>query len=136
MRRQQGDDIRKIDWNVNARLGHLSVKIFEEERELTDAQVVTVEPSESIRTPGAGTVSISQLSLSSAQASPDNPVVINADGSMWHWGKMWPEYDGQGAFVTLVGEYYRYSKDKEFLSYNQFKLPQDYYFGKAPLRGR
>jgi len=32
---QPGDDIRTIDWNVTARLGHPFVKIFEEERELT-----------------------------------------------------------------------------------------------------
>lgn len=32
---QYGDDIRSIDWNVSARLGHPFVKVFEEERELT-----------------------------------------------------------------------------------------------------
>ena len=32
---QFGDDIRSIDWNVTARLGHPFIKIFEEERELT-----------------------------------------------------------------------------------------------------
>ena len=32
---QFGDDIRNIDWNVTARLGHPFIKIFEEERELT-----------------------------------------------------------------------------------------------------
>lgn len=32
---QYGDDVRNIDWNVTARLGHPYVKIFEEERELT-----------------------------------------------------------------------------------------------------
>ncbi|MCL5019312.1 MAG: DUF58 domain-containing protein [Patescibacteria group bacterium] len=32
---QFGDDIRTIDWNVSARLGHPFVKVFEEERELT-----------------------------------------------------------------------------------------------------
>ena len=30
---QIGDDIRTIDWNVTARMGHPFVKIFEEERE-------------------------------------------------------------------------------------------------------
>lgn len=30
----RGDDIRSIDWNVTARMGHPYVKIFEEEREL------------------------------------------------------------------------------------------------------
>ena len=32
---QYGDDIRNIDWNVTARLGHPYIKVFEEERELT-----------------------------------------------------------------------------------------------------
>lgn len=32
---QFGDDIRTIDWNVSARMGHPFVKVFDEERELT-----------------------------------------------------------------------------------------------------
>jgi len=32
---QLGDDIRTIDWNVTARMGHPFVKVFDEERELT-----------------------------------------------------------------------------------------------------
>src|ERR671927_1296608 len=32
---QAGDDIRSIDWNVTARMGHPFVKRFIEERELT-----------------------------------------------------------------------------------------------------
>ncbi|MDD5087224.1 MAG: DUF58 domain-containing protein [bacterium] len=31
---QIGDDVRAIDWNVSARMGHPFVKLFEEEREL------------------------------------------------------------------------------------------------------
>jgi uncharacterized protein (DUF58 family) len=31
---QMGDDVRLIDWNVSARMGHPYIKIFEEEREL------------------------------------------------------------------------------------------------------
>lgn len=42
---QFGDDIRNIDWNVTARLGHPYVKIFEEERELTVMLLVDVSPS-------------------------------------------------------------------------------------------
>jgi uncharacterized protein (DUF58 family) len=32
---QLGDDVRRIDWNVTARMGHPFVKVFDEERELT-----------------------------------------------------------------------------------------------------
>jgi len=42
---QFGDDIRNIDWNVTARLGHPYVKIFEEERELTVMLLVDVSRS-------------------------------------------------------------------------------------------
>lgn len=42
---QIGDDIRNIDWNVSARMGHPFVKVFEEERELTVILVVDVSSS-------------------------------------------------------------------------------------------
>ncbi len=40
-----GDDIRTIDWNVSARIGHPYVKVFEEERELTVMLLVDVSSS-------------------------------------------------------------------------------------------
>ena len=40
-----GDDIRLIDWNVTARMGHPFVKTFEEERELTVMLVVDASRS-------------------------------------------------------------------------------------------
>jgi len=42
---QPGDDIRTIDWNVSARMGHPFVKVFEEERELTVMLLVDVSSS-------------------------------------------------------------------------------------------
>ena len=42
---QFGDDIRSIDWNVTARLGHPYIKIFEEERELTVILMVDLSGS-------------------------------------------------------------------------------------------
>ncbi len=42
---QPGDDIRTIDWNVSARMGHPYIKIFEEERELTVMLLVDVSSS-------------------------------------------------------------------------------------------
>lgn len=43
---QPGDEIRKIDWNVTARMGAPYVKIFEEEREQTVMLLVDVSASE------------------------------------------------------------------------------------------
>ncbi len=40
-----GDDVRSIDWNVTARMGHPFVKKFEEERELTVMFVVDASGS-------------------------------------------------------------------------------------------
>ncbi len=40
-----GDEVRAIDWNVTARLGHPYVKVFEEERELTVMLVADVSGS-------------------------------------------------------------------------------------------
>ena len=42
---QLGDDIRNIDWNVTARVGHPYIKVFDEERELTVMLLVDVSSS-------------------------------------------------------------------------------------------
>ncbi|MBN2012394.1 DUF58 domain-containing protein [candidate division KSB1 bacterium] len=42
---QPGDDVRTIDWNVTARMGHPYVKVFEEEREMTVMLLVDVSSS-------------------------------------------------------------------------------------------
>ena len=42
---QPGDDIRTIDWNVTARMGHPFVKVFDEEREMTVMLLVDVSSS-------------------------------------------------------------------------------------------
>jgi uncharacterized protein (DUF58 family) len=47
---QPGDDIRGIDWNVTARMGHPFVKRFIEERELTLLLVVDVSASQKFGT--------------------------------------------------------------------------------------
>ncbi len=44
----QGDDIRFIDWNVSARLGHPYSKMFEEERALTVMLLIDVSGSTSL----------------------------------------------------------------------------------------
>lgn len=40
-----GDDVRNIDWNVTARLGHPYIKVFSEERELTVLLLVDLSAS-------------------------------------------------------------------------------------------
>src|ERR687883_1195191 len=47
---QPGDDIRAIDWNVTARMGHPFVKRFIEERELTVMLLVDCSASQSFGT--------------------------------------------------------------------------------------
>jgi uncharacterized protein (DUF58 family) len=42
---QPGDDIRSIDWNVTARMGHPFMKRFVEERELTIMLLLDLSPS-------------------------------------------------------------------------------------------
>jgi uncharacterized protein (DUF58 family) len=42
---QPGDDVRSIDWNVTARMGHPYVKKFVEERELTVMFLLDLSPS-------------------------------------------------------------------------------------------
>ena len=47
---QQGDDIRQIDWNVTARMGHPYIKLHVEERELTVIFLVDASASGSFGT--------------------------------------------------------------------------------------
>src|ERR1700720_465381 len=47
---QPGDDIRTIDWNVTARMGHPFIKRFIEERELTVMLVVDCSGSQKFGT--------------------------------------------------------------------------------------
>src|SRR5947209_17012555 len=47
---QPGDDVRAIDWNVTARMGHPFLKRFVEERELTVLFVVDASASLTVGT--------------------------------------------------------------------------------------
>ncbi len=49
---QTGDDIRAIDWNVTARMGHPYVKVFREERELSVVFIVDASASQDFGTRG------------------------------------------------------------------------------------
>ena len=55
---QHGDEIRTIDWNVTARMGHPYVKVFEEERELTVFLLIDISGSNT-----TGTRSKSKMDL-------------------------------------------------------------------------
>src|ERR1051325_11787132 len=48
---QPGDDVRTIDWNVTARVGHPFIKRFVAERELTMILAVDVSASQGFGTP-------------------------------------------------------------------------------------
>jgi len=61
---QPGDEVRTIDWNVTARLGHPYVKKFTEERELTVMLVVDVSASGRF-----GSVELSKRELAAEVAS-------------------------------------------------------------------
>ena len=60
---QPGDEVRTIDWNVTARLGHPYVKKFTEERELTVMLLVDVSASG-----GFGSVDLSKRELAAEVA--------------------------------------------------------------------
>lgn len=61
---QPGDEVRSIDWNVTARLGHPFVKKFTEERELTVMLIVDVSASGDF-----GSVKLSKRELAAEVAS-------------------------------------------------------------------
>jgi len=60
----QGDDVRTIDWNVSARMGHPFVKKFTEERELTVVLMVDVSGSSRF-----GTAASSKMQMSAEIAA-------------------------------------------------------------------
>jgi uncharacterized protein (DUF58 family) len=60
---QPGDEVRTIDWNVTARMGHPFIKKFTEERELTVMLVVDVSASG-----GFGSIEISKRELAAEVA--------------------------------------------------------------------
>src|SRR5438874_6790051 len=60
---QAGDEVRSIDWNVTARMGHPFIKKFTEEREMTVMLVVDVSASGDF-----GSVSLSKRELAAEVA--------------------------------------------------------------------
>ncbi|MCK9554796.1 discoidin domain-containing protein [bacterium] len=46
------------------------------------------------------------------------PCMLELNGQMPGWGKDWFEWDGQGAYIFAVADYYRFTKDKDFVIRN------------------
>ncbi len=44
------------------------------------------------------------------------PFMLDKDGNIPDYAKKWREYDSQGEYVYAVSEYYRFSRDKNFLN--------------------
>ncbi|RYZ04345.1 MAG: DUF58 domain-containing protein [Myxococcales bacterium] len=55
---QPGDDVRTIDWNVSARMGHPFVKVFVEEREMTVMLLVDLSASQRFGTQGGSKIKL------------------------------------------------------------------------------
>ena len=74
---QIGDDIRSIDWNVTARMGHPFVKVFEEERELTVMLLVDISSSGNFGTVAQmkGEIAIESCALLAFSAIKNNDKV-------------------------------------------------------------
>ncbi|MSS73480.1 MAG: DUF58 domain-containing protein [Candidatus Latescibacteria bacterium] len=69
-----GDDVRTIEWNVTARMGHPFVKVFEEERELTVMLVVDASASGDFGTVGRmkGEIGVEMCALLAFSAIKNN----------------------------------------------------------------
>ncbi len=102
---EPGDDIRAIDWNVTARMGHPFVKRYREERELTVIFVVDISGSQAF---GSGQVSKAEraaevtclLALSAIKNQDKVGLILFSD----HIEKFVPARKGRTAVMRLVRE--------------------------------
>lgn len=100
-----GDDVRSIDWNVTARMGHPFVKRFAEERELTVIFLVDISGSQCF---GTGTRSKAEvaaeitclLALSAVQNQDKIGLILFSD----RIEKSIPPRKGRTAVMRLVRE--------------------------------
>lgn len=100
-----GDDVRSIDWNVTARMGHPYVKRYSEERELTVIFLVDISGSQCF---GSGTRSKAEvaaemsclLSLSAIQNQDKVGLILFSD----RIEKSLPPRKGRTAAMRLVRE--------------------------------
>ena len=80
-----GDDVRRIDWNVTARLGTPWVKEFVEERDVTVVSIVDRSPSMLAGTPDAGRLRaaaelVALLGFSAAYNNDRTGLLLFSDG--------------------------------------------------------
>lgn len=100
-----GDDVRTIDWNVTARMGHPYIKHFSEERELTVIFLVDISGSQSF---GSGTRSKAEvaaeitclLALSAIKNADKIGLILFSD----RIEKSIPPRKGRTAVMRLVRE--------------------------------
>lgn len=100
-----GDDIRTIDWNVTARMGHPYIKRFAEERELTVVFLVDISGSQSFgsgrRTKAEVAAEITcLLALSAIQNQDKVGLILFSDRIV----KCIPPRKGRTAAMRLVRE--------------------------------
>jgi uncharacterized protein (DUF58 family) len=100
-----GDDVRSIDWNVTARMGHPYIKRFSEERELTVIFLVDISGSQCF---GSATRSKAEtaaemtclLALSAVKNQDNNGLILFSD----RIEKCIPPRKGRTAAMRLVRE--------------------------------
>ncbi|MDD5645332.1 MAG: discoidin domain-containing protein [bacterium] len=51
----------------------------------------------------------------SQKPSGEIPCMHELNGQMPGWGRDWIEWDGQGAYIFAIADYYRFTKDKDFV---------------------
>jgi uncharacterized protein (DUF58 family) len=106
---QVGDDVRSIDWNVSARMGHPYVKKFVEERELTVFLAVDVSGSKEFgsvsRTKGELAAEVSALLAFSAIKNNDRVGAILFTGQV---EKYIPPKKGRSHVLRVIREILSY----------------------------
>jgi uncharacterized protein (DUF58 family) len=102
---QRGDDVRKIDWNVTARMSEPFVKVFVEERELTVMLVVDASGSElfgTVRAPKSQVAGeVAALAAFSAIHNNDRVGLVLASD---HIEKLVPPKKGDKHVLRVVRE--------------------------------
>ncbi len=102
---QRGDDVRKIDWNVTARMNEPFVKVFVEERELTVMLVVDASGSElfgTVRAPKSQVAGeVAALAAFSAIHNNDRVGLVLASD---HIEKLVPPKKGDKHVLRVVRE--------------------------------